>query len=148
MQSKHHGETLSKVFTYLLMLLLTLSGSALGGITENDRSSLAPRGTQTFRHYGYAEDAAKFEGGLRPGGFATHNRGRPMHGQTAQDRLALPHEAPPNAYYKVRVGPETPVTGPGPVSSTTVPPRGGGGIEYTFPRGTPPGSVEGPFPIP
>lgn len=137
-----------KLLLLLLTLLFSLSGPAMGKYSDFWQSSNAARGTQTFRHYGYAEDAAKFEGGLRPGGYATHNRGRPMHGQTAQDRLALPHEAPPNAYYKIRVGPETPVTGPGPVAPTTVPPRGGGGIEYTFPRGTPPGSVEGPFLIP
>jgi len=111
-------------------------------------SLLAAKGIQAFRHYGYAEDAAKFQGGLRPGSYATHNRGRPMHGPTAQNRLALPNEAPPNAYYKVRVGPETPVGGPRPVSPTAIPPRAGGGIEYTFPRGTSPGSVEGPFLIP
>jgi len=71
-----------------------------------------------------------------------------MHGSTAQDRLALPHEAPPDAYYKVRVPEGHPARGPTPVDATDVPPRRGGGIEYYFPEGTPPGSVEGPFPIP
>jgi len=118
------------------------------GLREAGATVVAAKGTQAFRHYGYAEDAAKFQGGLRPGSYATHNRGRPMHGPTAQNRLALPNEAPPNAYYKVRVGPETPVGGPRPVSPTAIPPRAGGGIEYTFPRGTSPGSVEGPFLIP
>lgn len=71
-----------------------------------------------------------------------------MHGSTAQDRLSLPHQAPPDAYYKVRVPEGHPVRGPNPVDPTDVPPRGGGGLEYTFPEGTPAGSVEGPFPIP
>jgi hypothetical protein len=102
-----------------------------------------------FRHYGYAEDASKFGGGIKPGGYATHARGRPMSGRTAQNKLALPHEQPPNAYYKVNVDPKTtPVIGPRPVQPTNVPPRPGGGIEYIFPEGTPPGSVTGPFPIP
>ena len=103
---------------------------------------------RTFRHYGYAEDAIKFEGGLKPGSYATHGRGRPMHGKTAQEKLALPHETPPDAYYKVRVGTETPVIEHGTVRATDVPKRPGGGIEYTFPEGTPSGSVNGPFPIP
>lgn len=138
---------MTRLICILLTLLISLNGPAMGKNGGFGLCCLAANGTQTFRHYGYAEDAAKFEGGLRPGGYATHNQGRPMHGLTAQDRLALPHKAPPNAYYKVRVGPETPVNGPGPVPHTIVPPRGGGGIEYTFPKGTPAGSVEGPFPI-
>ena len=104
--------------------------------------------TRLFRHYGYAKDAEKFKEGLHKGGFATHGRGRPMSGKTAQEKLALPHEKPPDAYYKVRVGQNTPVVGPSPVKPTDVPPRRGGGSEYVFPDGTPPGSVEGPFPIP
>ncbi|MCG2678925.1 MAG: hypothetical protein L6455_02995, partial [Kiritimatiellae bacterium] len=107
----------------------------------------AKGGAQLFRHYGYAEDAAKFKVGLKPGSYTTHARGRPMGGATAQERLALPHETPPNAYYKVRVGPETPVQGPSPVEATEIPPRTGAGIQYYFPEGTPPGSIEGPFPI-
>ena len=71
-----------------------------------------------------------------------------MHGKTAQEKLALPHETPPDAYYKVRVGTETPVIEHGTVRATDVPKRPGGGIEYTFPEGTPSGSVNGPFPIP
>ncbi|MHB9054463.1 MAG: RHS repeat-associated core domain-containing protein [Thermoleophilia bacterium] len=108
----------------------------------------AAKRVKSYRHYGYAEDAADFAQGLRPGTYATHARGRPMSGTSAQQRLALPHETPPNAYYKVTVGPETPVYGPRRVPSSTLPPRSGGGFEYTFPEGTPPGSVTGPFPIP
>jgi len=70
-----------------------------------------------------------------------------MTGATAQQKLALPHDPVPNAYYKVQVGPNVKVNGPGPVQPTQAPIRPGGGIEYTFPNGTPPGSVTGPFPI-
>lgn len=122
------------------------------GITSRDvlrkaGETAANAETKLFRHYGYAEDAAKFEGGLRPGSYATHAKGRPMDGTTAQQKLALPHAMPPNAYYKVRVEPDVPVNGPGPVQQTQVPIRSGGGIEYTFPNGTPPGSVKGPYRI-
>jgi len=108
--------------------------------------TVAPK-TTTFRHYGFADDAARFEDGLRPGAYATHARGRPMSGTTAQQKLALPHDPAPNAYYKVRVGSNVKVNGPGPVQPTQAPIRPGGGIEYTFPNGTPPGSVTGPFQI-
>ena len=112
------------------------------------RLGLQPRGPNPSMGRGaYADDAAKFKDGLRPGSYATHARGRPMSGTTAQQKLALPHETPPNSYYKVRVDSSVPVNGPGPVQPTQVPMRPGGGIEYTFPNGTPPGSVQGPFPI-
>lgn len=129
--------------------LRSMSSGQSWSLLGLSRISDAPKsGTKSFRHYGYAEDAPKFKGGLREGSYATHAKGRPMHGSTAQQKLALPHEQPPNAYYKVKVGPDVPVNGPSPVQPTTVPPRPGGGVEYTFPKGTPPGSVEGPFPIP
>jgi RHS repeat-associated protein len=130
---------------------IALDATGIGLLPGTSTSTLragmeaAKSETQLFRHYGYAEDAAKFEGGLKPGGYATQAHGRPMGGGTAQERLALPHEAPPNAYYKIRVGTETPIQGPSPVRPTDIPPRTGGGIEYYFPEGTPPGSVEGPF---
>jgi hypothetical protein len=92
---------MTRLLRVLLTLLLSLSGPAMGSNSDFGRYAVAANGTQTFRHYGCAEDAAKFEGGLRPGGYATHNQGRPMHGLTAQDRLALPHKAPPNAYYTI-----------------------------------------------
>jgi len=129
-------------------MILALFMSLLVGFGDFGHSTLAPKTTQTFRHYGYAKDASKFEGGLRPGTFATHARGHPMHGTTAQQKLALPHKASPDAYYKVRVGSDVPIRGPGAVQSTQTPIRPGGGIEYVFPGGTPPGSVEGPFLIP
>jgi hypothetical protein len=126
---------------------LARAGKKLTSASRAARNS-AERELRTYRHYGYAEDASKFEGGLRPGGYATHSRGRPMTGASAQVRLALPHERPPNAYYKITVGPGVRVVGPGPVRPTAIPSRQGGGTEYVFPDGTPPGSVEGPFAIP
>jgi hypothetical protein len=101
-----------------------------------------------YRHYGYAADAALFEGGLRPGSYATTADGVPMTGAVAQDRLALPHAAPPDAYYNVHAPVGTPVIGPTIVQPTITPPRSGGGIEFIFPEGTPPGTVFGPVPIP
>jgi hypothetical protein len=102
-----------------------------------------------FRHYGYADDAPHFEQGIKPGGYATHARGRPMSGIVAQQRLALPHEQPPDAYYRITIDPtRTPVEGPRAVLPMAIPPRHGGGVEYIFPDGTPAGSVEGPFSIP
>lgn len=118
-------------------------GFALGAVAPG--GGYGAGGKRLFRHYGYAKDAAKFEKGLKPGAFGTHARGRPMSGKTAQDKLALPHETPPDSYYKVSVGDDVPVTGPSKVTATDVPPRSGGGSEYQFPQGTPPGSVEGPF---
>lgn len=71
-----------------------------------------------------------------------------MTGLQAQQVLALPREDPPDAYYDVRVRRSVPVIGPRPVAPTTVPPRTGGGIEFIFPAGTPPGSVSGPRLLP
>ena len=99
-----------------------------------------------YVHYGYAADASKFVGGLRAGGYAT--QGPIMTGPQAQQLLALPHASPPDAYYIVRVPRSVPVVGPGPVAPTVVPPRSGGGVEFIFPAGTPPGSVSGPRPLP
>lgn len=101
-----------------------------------------------FRHYGYAEDAEKFVNGLRPGAFATRAIGRPMSGRTARANLALPSDGRPlpNAYYKVRIDESVEFTGSGTVQPAFGQP--GGGVEFRFPNGTPPGSVTGPFPIP
>ncbi len=72
-----------------------------------------------------------------------------MTGTQAQQALSLDQSRPPpDAYYVVTVGGETAVVGPGPVAPLPDHPGTGGGIEYTFPTGTPPGSVSGPFPIP
>ena len=102
-----------------------------------------------FRHYGYAEDAASFANGLNPGGYATSARGRPMSGRRAQQKLALPHEQPPDCYFRIVADPTTiRILGPRHVRRSKIPLRLGGGIEYVFPEGTPPGSVSGPFAIP
>lgn len=71
-----------------------------------------------------------------------------MTGEQAQQLLALPHDSPPDSYYNVSVPDDWPVIGPGPVEATDNPARTGGGVEYIFPIGTPPGSVTGPFPLP
>jgi hypothetical protein len=99
-----------------------------------------------FIHYGYASDVSKFAGGLNPNAYAT--QGPIMTGLEAQQLLALPHELPPNSYYRVVVPNDVAAIGPLPVQPTTVPLRTGGGIEFKFPNGTPPGSVAGPYPLP
>lgn len=104
------------------------------------------RNFEQYIHYGYASDAPYFRGGLNPGGYAT--QGPIMTGPQAQEILALPNPQPPDSYYVITVPPSVPVIGPSPVQPTLDPPRTGGGIEYKFPSGTPPGSVTGPFPLP
>lgn len=104
------------------------------------------RELDTYLHYGFAADAAKFERGLRAGGFAT--KGPLMTGPQAQQMLALPHQLPPDSVYTVQVTSSVPVIGPMTVQPTSVPPRMGGGTEYIFPSGTPAGSVTGPYPLP
>lgn len=98
---------------------------------------------ETFYHYGYTQHAAGFQGGLRPGGFATANSG--LTGSAAQQGLALPHATPPNAMYIIRPAPGTPVR----VNPVTRPDFGqpGGLPEFQFPMGTTPGSASGPIPI-
>jgi len=118
---------------------VVLGGAAVYDLCDNGNYS-------TYFHYGYAEQASNFVGGLNPNSYAT--KGPIMSGDTAQDKLALPHRLPPDSYYVVRVTDSTPVIGPSVVQSTVNPPRSGGGIEYIFPEGTPPGSISGPFPLP
>ena len=71
----------------------SVAGKVLGSKTTT-------RIPKTFRHYGYADDAPKFKDGLKDGSYATHGKGRPMHGKTVQQKLALPHEKAPDAYYR------------------------------------------------
>ena len=98
---------------------------------------------ETFYHYGYAENAAGFEGGLRPGGFATS--AGDLSGAEAQSGLALPHATPPNAVYTVTPEPGTWIR----VNPVTESQFGqpGGLPEYQFPGGTGPGTVSPPTPI-
>ena len=99
---------------------------------------------EAFYHYGYAENAASFESGLRPGGFATSVEG--LSGAGAQSGLALPRPtAPPNAVYTVTPQPGTWMR----VNPITEPQFGqsGGLPEFQFLYGTGPGTVSSPMPI-
>lgn len=95
-------------------------------------------------HYGYAEDATSFGKGLNEGAYATSAIGRPMKGSTAYQRLGLTHHSKsPDAYYKIKVDLNvTPLQGPFPAKNAINPKS-----EFIFPKGTPPGSVTGPFKI-
>jgi len=100
---------------------------------------------ETFSHYGYADSAASFEGGLRPGGFATSSGD--LSGAEAQSGLALPRPtAPPNAVYTVTPQPGTWIRA-NPVAEPLFG-QPGGLPEFQFPGGTGPGTVFGPMPIP
>jgi len=99
---------------------------------------------ETFFHYGYTDSAASFEGGLRPGGFATSVGD--LSGAEAQSGLALPRPtAPPNAVYTVTPQPGTWIR----VNPVAEPLFGqpGGLPEFQFPGGTAPGTVSLPMPI-
>ena len=98
---------------------------------------------ETFLHYGYAEHAAGFETGLRPGGFATTVSD--LTGAQAKAGLALPHAVPPNAVYTITPAPGTLIR----VNPVAEPLFGqpGGLPEFQFPQGTGPGTVSGPTSI-
>ena len=120
--------------------------NAVRGIASLEKAeNLKNISSKTFRHYGYAKDAENFENGLEKGAYATHSRGRPMKGSTAEQKLSLEHEQPPDCYYKVRPENATPVDGPFKVEP--IPGRTGGGEEYRFPEGTGKGTVTGPYKI-
>jgi len=131
--------------TSLLRSVLSVSRASIVGILGSLLGGSTPQPLR-FRHYGFSKDAGSFAGGLRPGSFATTAAGPPMTGIQAQALLALPHAQPPNAYYNVTVQIHIPVIGPNPVDPQFGQP--GGGVQYQFPRGTPPGSVGPPNPIP
>jgi hypothetical protein len=99
---------------------------------------------ETFLHYGYAEQAAGFSGGLRPNGFATTVGG--LSGTEARAGLSLPRAVPPNAVYTVAPQPGTVIR----VNPVTAPQFGqpGGLPEFQFPFGTGPGTISGPRSIP
>jgi RHS repeat-associated protein len=138
-------KTASRAST-LLRSVLTFGRASIIGLTSLLGGS-TPQPKQ-YRHYGFAKDAPSFAGGLRPGAFATTAEGPPMTGLEAQALLALPHSQPPDAYYDVTVQIHIPQIGPDKVEPTTSPPRPGGGVQYQFPEGTPPGSVGPPNRIP
>ena len=95
---------------------------------------------ETFLHYGYAEHAAGFQFGLRPGGFATTANN--LTGAEAKAGLALPHAAPPNAVYTITPAPGTLIR-TNPVAEPLFG-QPGGLPEFQFPQGTGPGTVSGP----
>lgn len=99
-----------------------------------------------FIHYGYAEHAAGWQAGARPGTFAGTIKAST--GAEAQSIYNLPRwRSPPDAYYVIRPSAETPIQGPGrvmPAYGRDVP----GLSEFVFPQGTLPGTVSGPFPLP
>jgi len=95
---------------------------------------------ETFFHYGYAEHAAGFESGLRPGGSATTLSD--LTGAEAKSGLALPHAAPPNAVYTITPKPGTLIR-VNPVAEDLFN-QPGGLPEIQFPMGTEPGTVSAP----
>lgn len=122
---------------------------ALGAVILDNPGDSIRRPIEQYRHYGYSAQASLFAGGLNPGAFATSAIGPPLTGQQAQSQLALPQrpQGPPDAYYlvSIRQG-QVPVIGPEPVMPANNEP--GGGTQFRFPKGTPAGSVSGPYPIP
>jgi hypothetical protein len=104
------------------------------------------RALGSFKHFGNADDAAGFAGGLRPGSFATNSATTIRTGEQARGTLALPHAQAPNAVYTVKPEFWRFVRGPSRVKPANGQP--GGGWEYQFPTGTGPGTVSAPKPIP
>ncbi|MGA2801001.1 MAG: hypothetical protein ABSE97_01300 [Verrucomicrobiota bacterium] len=135
---------MNRVFTSLLTLLFFAGFLAAEGTTALSPYRMTTAG-ETFSHYGYAENAAGFEGGLRPGGFATSVGD--LSGAEAQSGLALPAGRPiPNAVYTVSPTPGTWIR-VNPVAEPLFG-RPGGLPEYQFPGGTGPGTVSQPRLIP
>lgn len=99
---------------------------------------------EQFFHYGYAEQAAGFEGGMRAGGYATTVPG--LSGDAAQAGLALPHANPPNAMYTVTPGAGTWIRANPTAAGLFGQP--GGLPEVQFLYGTSPGTVSFPIPLP
>jgi hypothetical protein len=123
-------------------------GGTVGDATAEGPTALSPyritTAGETFSHYGFAEDAAGFQGGLRPGAFVT-SAGN-LSGAEAQSGLALPNATPPNAVYGVAPAAGTWIR----VNPVTAPQFGqpGGLPEYQFPGGTGSGTVSPPRRIP
>jgi RHS repeat-associated protein len=99
---------------------------------------------EKFFHYGYAEQAKNFAGGLRPNGYATSICNLTC--SEAKSGLALPHSELPNAVYTVTPPPGTLIN----VNPVVKPQFGqpGGLPEFQFPLGTTPGTVSGPRNLP
>jgi hypothetical protein len=92
------------------------------------------------------EDAANFANGLREGSYATNRLTSIESGAEAVEKLALPARGTPNAAYRVTPEWWRYVEGPNRVAPANGQP--GGGWEYFFPKGTGPGTVSAPKPIP
>jgi hypothetical protein len=119
------------------------SAAAEEGTTALSTIRQTTEGEQFF-HYGYAEQADLFAGGLRSGGYATPISG--LSGTEAQAGLALPHAIPPNAMYTVTPLPGTWIQ----VNPTAAALFGqpGGLPEVQFLYGTTPGTISLPFALP
>ena len=107
------------------------------------------RKQEVYWHYGFAEEAYLFEGGMLPGSYVTTDI-YPT-GWHAKWFLALYRRGPRNAVYIVL--PDTDLIGPSPVIGrldTYIPGLflQGGGTQYRLPLGTGPGTVVGSYPIP
>jgi hypothetical protein len=156
---------MTRIVACLLAMFFSMSSPAIERNADLWRSSLAannlparlPAGANNaplrltqagdeFIHYGYAEHAAGWQAGARPGTFAGTIRAST--GAEAQNIYNLPRwRSPPAAYYVIRPPAGMPIQGPGrvmPAYGRDVP----GLSEFVFPQGTPPGSVSGPFPLP
>ena len=96
-----------------------------------------------YFHYGYAADAALFEGGILAGRFATTEGG--LTAVEAQEGLSLPGAILRDARYTVTPKARTLVTRPTPAAPQFGQP--GGLPEVQFPWGTTPGTVSSPIPI-
>lgn len=119
------------------------------------------RARSTIRHtllgfypYGYARHSSSFEGGMRPGSYATPLERPIMNARAAQQGLASLRSEPPDAYYLVRPDPGTAIQGPRMVLPVVRFQgwrpilRLGLGREARFRFGTGRGTVSGPFAIP
>jgi hypothetical protein len=113
------------------------SGTAVSTIRETQPG-------EKFYHYSSAGQGQGLAKGMNPGSYGTPASGLP--GRVAQDGLALPHAAAPDAVYTVTPKPGTFIS----VNPTTAPQFGrpGGLPEVRFITGTGPGTVSRGVPIP
>ena len=124
------------ILAILGRLSVFLSALSLSGDTVQQQ----PQFTTTYFHYS-TSGPASFVGGMWAGSSATTIPG--LSATAASQGLGIP---PPTLQYPVTVGPGTPVDNGGLVDSTAQ--RVGGLPQVFFPKGTPPGSVGPPTPVP
>ena len=97
-----------------------------------------------YLHYSYLDQVGSLLTGLFPGTYVT--RDIYFNGNTAWQRLAIPHPRPVDAVYITIINEGLPVTGSTQVLRTLVPPRDGGGTQYRLPAGSGgPGTVLPPI---